>query len=175
MGPLAIIAAAGGIMGAAGNIIEGQAAYKAGKLNAGVLRLKAAEIRKKTVEDERQTMVNARKAVGEMKANYGASGVTMEGSPLDILEESIAAANRDSFNIRYAGEMEARSAEFDANLAEMQGKAARTSSYFGAFSSLAGGATKAGEYSKLSRGGGPSLSSAQIDGRAAEASYVFPK
>jgi len=147
--PLAIIAAAGGVMGAAGSIYEGQAAYKAGVYNSGVLKLKAAQIRKQAEQEERQSLVNARKIVGDMRANYGASGITMEGSPLDVMEQSIRNANEDAMGIRYRGEMEARNAEFQGKLAEFQGRSARTASYFQAASSLIGGGTKAAEYSKL--------------------------
>lgn len=149
MGPLAITAAASGALSAAGAIYEGQAAYKAGQFNAGVLRLKASQIRKQAAYEEQQSLVNARKIVGDMKANYGASGITQEGSPLDMMEESVKNANMDAMNIRYKGEMEARNSEFQAKLAEFQGKSARTASYFQAASSLIGGGTKAAEYAKL--------------------------
>lgn len=151
MGPLSIIAGAGGVMGAAGALYEGQAAYKAGQYNAGILRLKASQIRKKAADDEKQSLINARKIVGDMRANYGASGVTMEGSPLDVMEESIKYANQDALNIRYQGEMDARSSDFNAKLAEFQGKSARTASYFGAASSLAGGGAKAYDYAQLGK------------------------
>ncbi len=151
MGPLAITAAAGGVLSAAGQIYEGQAAYKAGLLNAGMLKLKASQIRQQTIEQERQLLVNARKVVGDTRAAYGASGVTMEGSPLDIMEESLTNINRDQMNVRYSGELNARQAEWDADLAVKQGKAARTASYFGAASSILGAGTKAAEYNKLSR------------------------
>jgi len=151
MGPLAIAAAAGGVISAAGQIYEGNAAYKAGILNAGLLQLKASQIRKQTQLEEKQLLVNARKIVGDTRAGYGASGVTMEGSPLDIMEESIKNATQDQMNIRYAGEINAREAEWDATLAKKSGQSARTASYFNAASSLIGGATKASEYNKLSR------------------------
>lgn len=148
MGPLAITAAAGGVMNAAGAIYEGQAAYKAGQYNAGVLRLRAAEIRKQAKYEETQLMINARKTVGDMIANRGASGITAEGSPLDYLEESIKFANQDALNIRYRGEMEAQNAEFEAKLAQFKGESARTSSYFQAAGSLLSGSAKAMEYGK---------------------------
>lgn len=149
MGPLAITAAASGALSAAGAIYEGQAAFKAGQMNAGMLRLKASQIRKQAQYEEQQSLVNARKIVGDMKANYGASGITQEGSPIDMLEESIKNANQDALNIKYRGEMEARNTEFQASLAEYQGYAARRSSYFQAAGSLIGGGVKAAEYAKL--------------------------
>jgi len=149
MGPLMIAQAASSALSAAGAIYEGQAAYKAGVYNAGVLRLKAAQIRTQAQAEEQQLLKNARKTVGDMRANYGASGLTMEGSPLDIMEESIKAANTDAYNIKYKGEMEARNAEFQAKLAQFRGESARTASYFQAASSLIGGGTKMAEYSKL--------------------------
>lgn len=149
MGPLAITAAASGALSAAGALYEGQAAYKAGQMNAGMLRLKASQIRQQAQYEEQQSLVNARKIVGDMKANYGASGITQEGSPLDMMEESIKNANQDAMNIKYRGEMDARNSEFQAGMAEFQGASARRSSYFQAAGALLGGGTKAAEYAKL--------------------------
>jgi hypothetical protein len=151
MAPMAIVAAAGGVMGAAGAIYQGKAEAAAAEYNARLLKLQASQIRQQAASEEKRALVGARKVIGEMRANYGASGVTMEGSPIDIMEESIKNANTDAMNIRYQGEMNARSAEYEAKMERMKGNSAKNASYFSAAQSLGTGATKAHDYNKLSR------------------------
>jgi hypothetical protein len=141
--PLAIIGAAGGIMGAAGALYEGHAAAKAGKYNAKVLQLKAQQLRIQADQEANQQMLKSRKVIGDMQASYAASGVTMEGSPLDIMEESIKYANEDFNQIKHQGEIKAREAEYDAKLARMRGKEAQKASYLSASGSLLMGASAA--------------------------------
>ena len=148
---MAIIAAAGGVMGAAGAIYQGNAEAAASKYNANLLKLQASQIRQQAATEEKALLVGARKTVGSMRANFAASGVTMEGSPLDIMQESIMNANNDASSIRYQGEMNARMAEYEAKMERMRGNNAKNASYFSAFSSLAGGATQAHSQNKLSR------------------------
>jgi hypothetical protein len=58
-------------------------------------------------ENARRQSIEARKRIGLMRANYGASGVTIEGSPLDVLEESAANAELDKLTILHGGSVEA--------------------------------------------------------------------
>jgi len=58
-------------------------------------------------ENARRQNIEARKRIGLMRANYGASGVSIEGSPLDVLEESAANAELDRLTILHGGSIEA--------------------------------------------------------------------
>lgn len=60
-----------------------------------------------SAQQERQQRIIGRKAVGDMRANFGASGFTMEGSATNVLAESMAAVEMDALNIRYAGQVKA--------------------------------------------------------------------
>ena len=58
---------------------------------------------------------------GQMEeSSYAASGVSMEGSALDVLEFSAANAELDALTIRYESEMEARSYRKEADLERMR-------------------------------------------------------
>ena len=152
MAPMAIMAAGGGILSAAGQLMKGQAEYTASQFNARLLRMQAGQLRQKAVNDAKLAGINARKTIGDMRANYAASGVTMEGSPLDVMEESVRNAQTDIINIKMEGEMSARMREYEAKLETYRGKAARQASYFSAASELMGGGMEAHRYQSLSRG-----------------------
>ncbi len=144
MGPMAILAAAGGVMGAAGSLYEGRAAQEAAAFNIKVAKRNAYLVRKAAEEDARSTLITGRKVVGEMLANYGSSGIkTDEGSPLEIMQESVRAAEKDALNIRYQGELQARSYLDDAKMERFKGNVAETASYIRASSSLVSGGAEA--------------------------------
>jgi hypothetical protein len=84
--------------------------------------------------------------MGSIRAGYGASGVTMEGSPMEILEQSAMNAEMDRQNILYGGELKASGYESTAGLELMRGEHAVTSSYYNAGSALLSGAAKSGAF-----------------------------
>lgn len=139
-------AAAGiGILGGAGlsavgAIRQGNMEAKAAEMNAQMNEQNAVLTEAQAREEERRQRIFARKQIGEMRANYGASGVTTEGSPMEVLEESAMQAELDSLNIRYAGA--ARSAQYrnQAKLQRFYGKEAKLGGYLSAAGSLLGGA-----------------------------------
>jgi len=87
-------------------------------------------------ENARRQSVEARKRIGLMRANYGASGVSIEGSPLDVLEESAANAELDRLTILHGGSVE-------AGRYRAAGKAAFAQGISGAANDLLGGAISA--------------------------------
>ncbi len=145
--PLAIIAA-GGVLGAAGKIYEGQAAKKAAEYNAQVAKKNAVLTLRQAADEERQVKVQGRKVIGDMRANFAASGIQMEGSALDVLAESAANIEADVLNIRFTGQMKADSLMDEARMQRSAGNSAMNASYLGASSSLANAGS---DYAKLTR------------------------
>ena len=87
-----------------------------------------------------------------IRDRYGASGVTVDGSPLDVLEMAATNGELDAQNIRYKGLLRATGYNDTATLDGMAGENARTASYFKASSELlAGGAKAYGEYNSFKR------------------------
>jgi hypothetical protein len=84
-------------------------------------------------ENARRQSIEARKRIGLMRANYGASGVAIEGSALDVLEESAANAELDRLTILHGGTL-------DANRYRAAGRAAFAQGVTSAAGDLLGGA-----------------------------------
>ena len=141
-----IMMAVGGGLKAIGTYQSAQAKSRAADYNRNI-SLQNAEISKQQTQAD---LISLRKkqyrAFGAIRAATGASGVSMEGSPLDVLENSVAEAELDAQRLKYAGELRARGYESDAALYGMESKAAKTAGYFGAASELlmAGGNYYAG-------------------------------
>lgn len=145
---LAAIATAGSAVSAIGSIVQGQAASDAAGFNAQVAEQNATMTRQQGAEDERRFRVSAKKHLGDMRANYGASGIQLDGSALAILEESAATAELDALTIKHGANVRARAYEQEADLARYSGRQAKIGSYFGAGSSLLLGGAQAFGYGK---------------------------
>lgn len=94
------ISAAGAVQGA-------QAQAQSNYYNAAVAQRNGAIAVEQASRDADQQGRAARMKLGSMRAAYGASGVTPEGSPLDVLEASASAAELDRQNILYRGNLKA--------------------------------------------------------------------
>ena len=134
----------GSATGALGAIFSGQSARMAAEYNAQIAEQNARLTLQQGAEDERKTRVIARKTLGQMRANYGASGVTMEGSPVEIMAESAAAAELDALNVRYQAQSKAAMLRAGAQLDLMQGKNAETAGYINAAAALFNGGANMG-------------------------------
>jgi hypothetical protein len=146
MAAAAILAGAGGATSAMGSLLEGEAGKQAGEYNADVALQNAQITRDQTKEAVRRQRIMARRSFGDIRASYGASGVSMDGSALDVLMDSVASAEMDSMSTAYAGEMKARGFENEAAMEKFKGKVAKKAGYFGAVSStLRAGGQVAGQ------------------------------
>lgn len=54
--------------------------------------------------------------LGEAASSMASSGIAMEGSPLDVYEQSATSAELDALNIRYGGQLQAQGFEAQRNL-----------------------------------------------------------
>lgn len=64
--------------------------------------------REATAEDERRAKSDNNKVLGSIRNAYGASGVTMDGTPQAYLEEQAAVAKANELSIRYDGFLKAK-------------------------------------------------------------------
>lgn len=167
----------GGLMQAQGQIQAGDAAGDAYDFNANVSDQNAEQAIKLSAQDERRQRIHGRKAVGEMRASYGASGVTAEGSPSDVLAESMASAELDALNIRYAGESRAANFRNEATIARFNSSNARSGARMGAAATIIGSAINTGaQYMTMfgGSGGGGSTSAPSIRGGGSKmGQYAF--
>ena len=144
----AVIAAGAGVYSAdqqrrAGNQ---QADY-----NAAVAEEDAKAAKAKAEYDEKAHRENVRKILATQRALYGKSGLSMEGSPLLVMEDTEKQGELDALAIRYGGDVASARSRSEANLARMTGRNnayAAKAGYMQAGSTLLSGAASASKYSK---------------------------
>jgi hypothetical protein len=138
---IALAALSAGVS-AAGAIAQGNAAKSAANYNAAVARQNADIARANSAADADKQERQGRLLAGRQRAAVGASGITPEGSPLEVMADSALESELDALTTRYRGELQARSYGQDATLQGMRGDAAQTAGYVGAGADLLSGASK---------------------------------
>ena len=120
----------------------GRQAKKTSEYNAAIGERNAGLARSQAAADADAQQRHARQVIGAARAGYGASGITLEGSPLDVLESSAANAELDRQNILYKGELRAMGYSEGAALDRVRGDSAQRAGYEKAGSAILMGAGK---------------------------------
>ena len=123
-------------------IQQGNAARETGEYNAAIAERNAGIARDQANADAEAQGRFARQKIGAARAAYGASGVTLEGSPIDVLAMSASNAELDRLNILHAGEIKAMGYRDTAQLDRMKGEAAQSKGYGDAASAILTGTTQ---------------------------------
>ncbi len=144
----------GGLIQAQGQKMAGEASGQAYDFNANVAENNATQAIALSAQQERQQRIIGRKAVGHIEASYGASGVTQEGSALDVLAESMASAEMDALNIRYSGAVKSSNFSNEASLNRFNASSARAGGRIGAAATVLGTAAQTGTQIAGAFGGG---------------------
>lgn len=138
--PITAITAVAAVVSTVGAIQQGQAASKADKYNAAVASQNAQAATDQANSQLQQQQRNAYKQLGAQKAGYGASGVTSDGSPMDVLADSYTQSELDANTIIYNGKLKAAGYTDQANLDRSNASNASTAGYInGASKALLGG------------------------------------
>lgn len=120
MEAVAFISQWGGVISAgmsAVSAISGASQQKsAAKYNQKVAENQAISARQEAAANADMQRRKSAKTIGSMQAAYGASGVTSEGSPIEVLEESARNAELDRLSILWSGETRAMGYEATAKL-----------------------------------------------------------
>lgn len=119
------MATLGTLQGAAAARQQGEDAKRMADYNAAIAQRNAVIARQQAQVDVEAQQRDKTRRLGAIVAAYGASGVTMEGSPLDVLEASAVEAEREKQNILYKGELRALGFFDEAALNTMAGENAR--------------------------------------------------
>ncbi len=132
---------AGTAVSTVSTIKQGEAAAHASEQEAALRDQAARDITSQSEEEARRQAILNKKQLGSMKAGYGASGVSLDGSALDILEESAAQGELDLIAIRTDGERRARMARGEADISRGRAGSQRQGAYMsGAGNFLSGAA-----------------------------------
>lgn len=103
----ATLLAASTAVSAIGAITNGQATASADKYNAQIATQNATSATDQASAAAEIQQEQSRRAIGSTTAAYGASGITMDGTPLDVLANSASTAERDRQTILYKGQLQA--------------------------------------------------------------------
>lgn len=140
----------------AGQYMQGQQAADAAEYNAQIANQNATIATQQGEAAVQQLGRQQYRQLGAATAAYGASGVTMEGSPTDVLAQSAAEAALDRLTTKYNYQLRALGFQQTAALDEMQAGNARTS---GILSAIGTGVKGYGTYSYMTGGGASAGSS----------------
>lgn len=148
-------AAAGGIFGAMGSLMEADDKSKAYDRQADELQANAAlNLKIGEFNANRQQMI-ANKKIGAISADYAASGVASDsGSVLDVLASSHANSELDRLSILHGAQVRSTMMQNRAQVDREAASRSKQMGYFNAFGALFGGAAKAGMDSPSSNSGG---------------------
>jgi hypothetical protein len=127
---------------AANQISQGAAANKMVKYNASVSEGQAAAARDQAAFDEARAREQAQRGFGARRAAYGGAGITLEGTPIDVLGDAAADAEMDALSLRRRGDLESWGRLADAGAQRTRGRAAQQSAFMDAGSTLLNGASK---------------------------------
>lgn len=140
--PVVMMIGAG--ISAYGAIQQANATKTASQFNAAINERDATAALNQSDADARRIAFQGKLAEGSIAAGYGASGVRMEGSPLDILAQSAEQAKLDESMVRYKGALRAQGLRDTAGLNRMAGDTAEDQGYLNAASALLTGVGRAG-------------------------------
>lgn len=127
------------VIGAVSAVSQARQQQAASKYNEKVANQQATVANQVAESNAERQKRSAAKKIGSMEAAYAASGVSQEGSVIDVLEESSRNAELDRLNILHGGKLQALGYQNTAALNKAQGKNAMSAGYMSAAGTLIGG------------------------------------
>jgi hypothetical protein len=134
-----------------GTITSAFGEIEAGKADSAILRRNAALSQQAGVTRQRQAAIEADRVREEgesfkssQEAAFAASGVTLEGSPMQALLETARNVETDALNVRYGGDVEAQQLREKATSQRFEAKVRRRQGINRAAGTLLGGLGQAG-------------------------------
>jgi len=136
---------------AAATAVTAYGQYQAGKAEQSALNYNAqvAERNAQIAQDKANYEADlqsqkVRRAIGSQRAAQLASGYLMEGSALDLQEDTVVQGELDRLAILYGGNIEAENYKSEAELSRMRGSAAAAAGRTAAFGTVLGGVAQTG-------------------------------
>ena len=134
---------AGTAMSVYSQVEQGKSQNEWSQYNAAVAERDAVAAQQSAEYDASQKRKETEKLLGRQRALYGKAGVTLEGSPLLLMEETASEGELDALMIEREGKLKAGNYQSEAALSRMKGSSAQKAGYYGAGSSLLTGASSA--------------------------------
>lgn len=149
---MAMTAAIGSmVVGVLGTFMSARAQSNAARYNAQVAENQATLATQAASENERRQRVLDKKNLGAIRAAYGASGITLDGSPQDVIEESAMNAELNALTIRHGGAVTALGYQNSARLDRYRAGSAMAEGGITAAGQLLAGGSEIYDQVKLTR------------------------
>jgi hypothetical protein len=142
------LGAVGTVASIGGQLASGAQQQAAAAHNARVAKAEAESTRAAADYEATQYQDKARRLIATQRAEAAASGLGLEGSVFDVMDETASQAAYDALLIRHAGDVKASQGMSEAALSRLQGKFARSDSYYGGTSTFLTGASRLAEIYK---------------------------
>lgn len=155
--PLSMALIAATTISAGSSIAGGYAASKAAKKEANMLNDQAATAEEQAQLEARRRAEDVRKFEKRQKLAFLKNGVTLEGSPLLVLEETLRLGQEEVDSIIRAGASQGRLLREKAGITKRQGRAAMIGGIGNAATSVIGTyaiGSQAGLWGKAGKGAG---------------------
>lgn len=133
---------AGTALSVIGAIQQGKAEQQSAIVNTEIANRNANIAESNAKAEEETTRRRQLQARGSQRAAISASGITLEGSPLDVLESTAIEQELEALSIRNRGQTEASNFRTEAEFSTQRGNAARKASQIRAGTALLSGASK---------------------------------
>ena len=141
---LLVVSVLGAVMSAMGQIQQGKAQQQIDERQAHESRVRADYAEKAGKEGASRIRRQSLYHESQNIATLGGSGVTLEGSPLQVMMADRANFELEALDKIQAGSVEARSERAQADIHSYSGKAAKRASLIGAGTTILSGLTSAG-------------------------------
>lgn len=126
----------GAVIAAYGQVQKAQQAKAMAQYNQKMQERNAQISRDQTALAMTQQNQRARRVQGSIQASYGASGVQLNGTLLDVMSDSAANAEMDALTLKYHGQLRAQGYQSAADIYGWQGSQALREGYGAAASTL---------------------------------------
>ncbi len=137
----------GAVVGAAGSIMSGMAAANAANAQAAAYQRQAALERQQAAFNADQQESKAIRLISQQRAGFLSAGVSIMGTPMDVIEDTTRETDLDVQAIKYNGEIKAQNFEMQAAAYRAKADAAQVSGFTGAISPLVKGFGGGGDFS----------------------------
>jgi hypothetical protein len=128
--------AAAGVASAGASLVSGIRQANVSRYNAELARQNQQIATQQASADEAAFRQRAERIKSAQRAAIGAAGITLEGSPLDVISDTEVQLEKQALDIRYRGTLGARRYGIEAANDDYRAGAAETSGYIGAATQL---------------------------------------
>ncbi|MEM7122067.1 MAG: hypothetical protein AAF563_12360 [Pseudomonadota bacterium] len=139
MGPELVLLAAT-VVSAGAAVAQGVQASNAAKANAKALEADAIATQQSARLQEQQSRRQTARLLATQRARFGKAGVTLQGTPLLVQDETAAEGELEARIIRFGGNVDATSLRNSAAVQRSEASALRTGGFLNAGQTLLAGA-----------------------------------